>query len=108
MRFISRRNLREKIDDLRLDGNIERRDGLVRDNQFRFDRQRARYRDALALPAGKFVRIFFHRARQQTNFGHERRDARTHFGARDFFVTSNCFRERIENRHARIERRVGS
>ena len=100
-------NFREKIDDLRLDRNVERRDGLIRHNQFWFDRQRARNRDALALAAGKFVRIFFHRARQQTNFGHERRDTRTQFGARDFFVGEDRFRERIENSHPRVERCVG-
>ena len=31
--------------------------GLVEDDDLRFEHERARYRDALALSAGKFVRI---------------------------------------------------
>jgi hypothetical protein len=47
----------EQIDDLRLHGNIQRAHRLVADDQFRLDRQRARDADALALAAGKFMRI---------------------------------------------------
>ena len=65
MKMIVRLNLtaklREQIDDLRLNGNVERRDRFVRDDQFRLDREGAGNGDALALAAGKFVRIFFHR-----------------------------------------------
>src|ERR1043166_4542621 len=43
------------IDDLRADRNVERRDRLVEHDQPRFGDERARDRDALALPAGKLM-----------------------------------------------------
>ena len=42
---------REEVEDLRLHGDVERRDGLVADEQARLDRQRAGDRDALPLAA---------------------------------------------------------
>ena len=47
-----------QIEDLRLDRNVERRGWLVTDNEFGLRRESARNCDALALTAGKFVRIF--------------------------------------------------
>ena len=45
------------IDDLGLDGHVQRGDGLVADNEVRVDRQGAGDADALALAAGKFVGV---------------------------------------------------
>ena len=45
------------IDDLCLNGNIQRRDGLVADDKLRVHSQSAGDADALALAAGEFVRI---------------------------------------------------
>ena len=45
-----------RLQDLRLHGNVERRDGLVAHDQLRVDRERARDADALALAAGELVR----------------------------------------------------
>ena len=50
----------EQVDHLRLDRHVERRDRLVAHDQLRLDRERARDADALALPAGEFVRIAAH------------------------------------------------
>ncbi len=47
----------EQIDDLGLNGEVECRNGLVGDDQLRVRRQRAGNTDALALPAGKFMRV---------------------------------------------------
>ena len=47
----------QQVDDLRLDVHVERGDRLVGDDEFRLERERARNRDALALPAGKLVRV---------------------------------------------------
>ena len=47
----------EQIDDLRLDRDVERRDRLVADDEFRLERQSARDPDALALAARHFVRV---------------------------------------------------
>ena len=48
--------LREQVDDLRLDRDVERGDRLVGDDQLRLQRDRARDADALALAAGELVR----------------------------------------------------
>ena len=46
----------EQADDLRLDGDIQGGDGLVRDHQeVRLHRQRARDPDALPLAAGELM-----------------------------------------------------
>src|SRR4249919_280351 len=47
----------EQIDDLRLNRYVERRDGLVRDDQPRVQSERARDADSLPLPARELVRI---------------------------------------------------
>jgi hypothetical protein len=57
------RELCEQVDDLRLDRNIESGDRLVGDNEFGFDSERPRDRDALALSAGELVGIFSNCAR---------------------------------------------
>jgi len=46
----------QEIDDLRLDGNVQRGDGLVAHDERRVAGQGAGYPDALALAAGKLVR----------------------------------------------------
>jgi len=45
-------HLAQQVEDLRLDRDVERGDGLVGDQQLGFQRQRARDADALALAAG--------------------------------------------------------
>ena len=47
----------EQIDDLGLNGNIERRDGLIADHQIRLKHQCPRNPDTLSLPAGELVRV---------------------------------------------------
>ena len=47
----------EQVDHLRLNRDIERRQRFVGDDEAGFDRQSAGDTDALALPAGEFVRI---------------------------------------------------
>ena len=47
----------QQVQHLRLDRDVERRDRLVGDQQLRFQRERARDADALALPAGELVRV---------------------------------------------------
>src|SRR6185437_1165000 len=56
-------HLLQQVEDLRADGDVERRDRLVADDEFRVEHQRARNADALALPAGKFVRQPTHHQR---------------------------------------------
>ena len=47
-----------QVQDLRLHGDVERRRRLIANDELGIGRKRARDRDALALSAGKFVRIF--------------------------------------------------
>src|SRR5262249_175755 len=47
----------EEVDDLRLDGDVERRYRLVTDHELRFYRERAGDADALPLPARELVRV---------------------------------------------------
>ena len=47
----------EEVEDGRLDRDVERRHGLVRDQQARRDAERAGQADALALPARELVRV---------------------------------------------------
>ena len=46
----------EQVDDLRLDGDVERGDRLVADDELRVQRQGSGDADALALAAGELVR----------------------------------------------------
>ena len=50
--------------DLRLHGDVERRDRLVGDEHLGFERERAGDADALALAAGEFVRVAVERGRR--------------------------------------------
>jgi hypothetical protein len=47
----------EQVEDLRLDRNVERRDGFVGDDELRRQHQRAGNRDALTLAAREHVRV---------------------------------------------------
>src|SRR5205814_8671504 len=57
----------QQVQPLRLHRDIERRHGLVADQDVRLERQAARNRDALPLSAGKLVRIFVERYLGQTD-----------------------------------------
>ena len=50
-------NVLQQVHHLRADRYVERRDRLVAHDQLRLDGERAGNPDALALPAGEFVRI---------------------------------------------------
>lgn len=45
------------IDDLRLNGDVERGDRLIADDELGIDRKSSRYTDSLALTAGELVRV---------------------------------------------------
>ena len=49
--------LAHQVEDLRLDRDVECRDGLVGDDQLRVQRERPGQPDALALPARELVRV---------------------------------------------------
>ena len=66
----------KQIHDLRLDGDVERRDRLVADDQVRLRRERPCDADALALSALEFVRPSVQRITRQVHGVHQRGDFR--------------------------------
>ncbi len=58
----------EERDHLRLDRNVERRHGLIADDQLRLERERPGNRDTLALAAGKLVWIAAHVLRPEPDW----------------------------------------
>jgi hypothetical protein len=108
-RFILRRELREQVQDLRLDRDVEGGDRFVGDDDLGLQREGAGDGDALALAAGELVRVLLHEARGEADplheFGHAiAGDLR---GGADA-VDQQRLGERGEDGHARVERRVGS
>jgi hypothetical protein len=49
--------LLQQVQDLRLDRDVQRRDGFVGDQELRLDGQRPGDPDSLALAAGELVRV---------------------------------------------------
>ncbi len=102
-----RAQVAEKIEHLRLDREVERRDGLVADDQLRLDRKRPGNGDALALAAGEFMGVAIRRGRRQPNhrqqFGHPVRNCIR----RAQPVQRNRLTDRPPDAHARIERSEG-
>ncbi len=72
----------QQVDDLRLDVHVERGDRLVGDDEVGPQRERARDRDALALPAGEFVRIALGRFRAEADDVEQLADALRRLRAR--------------------------
>src|SRR5258705_8932809 len=72
----------QQVEDLRLDGDVERRDRLVADDQVRFCGKRPGDADALALAAREFVRPSVQRVAWQAYGIHQRRNLRLEFGGR--------------------------
>src|SRR6266478_4590593 len=98
----------KKVHDLRLDGDIQGGDRLIADDEFRLHGQGARDADALALAAGKFVRVALHHLGLQTDvaqeLGHALPALRTvHRGEMDF----EGFGHDLVDGMARIERAEG-
>jgi len=97
----------EQIDDLRLNRNVQRAHRLVADDQFRLDRQRARDADALALPAGKFMRITLRINRVEADVLKQFKNPFLPRGlAVGQFVDVQRLADDLLDRHARIERAV--
>ena len=59
--------LLHQVDDLRLDGDVERRDRLVADEKLRVQCERSRDADALALATGELMRVATDCVRRQAD-----------------------------------------
>src|SRR5882724_10528863 len=98
----------QQIDDLGLDRDVERRDRLVADDQFRLDRERPRNPDALTLAAGKFVRVPRHVAGLQADGLEQVGDALLELTAGLCQpVNDQRFADDVADAHARVERGIG-
>ena len=93
--------------DLLLRGDVERGGRLVRDQQFRFQHQRHRDHDALALAAGKPVRVGGEDARDfgQPDVLHHVEDALLARAGVEIGVGAQHLVDLAADRHHRIERR---
>ena len=99
-------DLVQQLQDLRLDRHVERRDRLVGDQQLRLEHQRPGDADALALPAGKFVRIAAEGAGIEPDMGQKRPRLLTRLGI-GHAVGDRADGQDVADGRARVERGEG-
>ncbi len=95
----------EQIDDLRLNGDVERRDRLVANDEFRINGERACDADALALAAGKLVRITVGVIRLQPDQTQQFLNAIVYAFAAGEVMYLERLADDVADGHARVERR---
>jgi hypothetical protein len=94
----------QQIDDLGLDRNVERRNRLVADDDARAKDQGACDADALALPAGEFVRVAIKLMAVESNSFDERADPVQPVSRRQAgLVGTQGLRQDLQDIHPRIE-----
>ncbi|MCY1302372.1 hypothetical protein D9M70_520230 [compost metagenome] len=94
----------QEIDDLRLDRHVERGDGLVGDDETRVERERAGDTDALALAAGKRMRIALEVLGRKLDLSQKLGGTGAHDLRRAQLVNPHRIHQRLLDRHARVER----
>lgn len=100
--------LLEEIEDLGLDGDIQRGDGLVCDDEVWFRGECAGDGDSLALSAGELMWVLAAEAGIQSDSFHEGVDGVLQGGFTQFRMAAReCFCQCAENRIARVQRGVG-
>ncbi len=82
--------IHQQVEDLRLDRDVERSDGLVADDQPRLDRQRPRDADPRPLAAGELMRVATAVGRIETDLTEDLRDILRRIAARDQAVGDRC------------------
>ena len=97
--------LLEQVDDLRLDRDVERGDGLVGDDEVRVDRDRAGEADALALSAGELVRVTARRVGGQADDLEQVADLRARLAPAREAVGPQRLADDAADAVARVERR---
>ena len=98
--------LADGVEDLRLNGDIQRRCRLVRDQQLRAARQRHGNHHALAHPARQLVRMLSHHVRRIGDadlFQHLQRD-RLGFGTGNGLVHQDGFNDLAPDAEHRVQR----
>ena len=97
----------QKIEHLRLHGDVECADRLVGDNQFWLGDQRTRDRDALALAAGEFMRELVHVGVAQPDLPQHAGNALTQRGAIHASERGQRLRDDTRNGLSRVQRAIG-
>src|SRR5258708_20170158 len=94
----------EEIEDLGLDGDVERRHRLIEKEQLRLQRQCPGDPDALPLPARKAVRVAVEEADIEADQPHQLAHALgAGFGRADA-VDDQRLADDVKHRHARVQR----
>lgn len=94
----------EQVDDLCADGDIERADRLVENEEFRFEGEGAGDVDALTLASGEFVRKARKGGIVEADLGEQIAEARA---VTRFVVDGEGLGEDLADGHAGVERGVG-
>ena len=94
----------QQVDDLRLNGHIQRRDRLVADDKLGVERERTRDADTLALAAGELVRVAVLVEGLQAAVVHDLVDVIVEFRLRDKVVLTHGLADDLADRHTRGER----
>ena len=97
----------EQVDDLRLDRDVEGRDGLVGDDHLRLQRERAGDADALALAARELVREALDVLGREPDAVEQLLDAAVELLARGDAVELQRVADDLADALARVQRRVG-
>lgn len=97
------RELGEEVEDLALDGDIERGDRLIRQEKCGAWSNGACNGDALALAAGELVRVFEHVLRAEANALHKLGNGVFLFFAGELGAGTEGLCQGAEDAHARIE-----
>src|SRR5690554_575619 len=97
----------QQVDDLSLDGNIQRRNGLIADDKFGPQSQGAGNSNALALATRKFVWIPVDKVRIQTDHAQQLTHALVPLFDRANVVNIQGFADDLPHRHTRVQGGVG-
>ncbi len=96
--------LLHEVDDLRLDGDVERRDRLVADEKLRVQRERSCNTDALSLAAGELMRVATDRVRRQADEGEQLAHASPGLRTTGDGVDAKRFSDDTADRMPRVQR----
>ena len=99
----------QKVEDLRLDGNVQGGNSLVAHHKLGAHSQRAGDADALTLAAGELVRIAVHEVRSQTGVFHHLQNFFLHalVVLLEVLVSDHALADDLTNRHAGIQGGIG-
>jgi hypothetical protein len=94
----------EEIQQLSLDGHVERANRLISDKYLRPHSERSSHRDALALPAAQLARMLGRHARRQVHKLKELRDESVAIGRFRSLVDPTRLEKRLTHSESGVER----